>query len=191
QRQAEARRAESPSDAWLRRMGRSKPVVDFLDHVWPAVTAEALAAEVLGNADALARAADGILDTNEQAAIVWAKAPKSARSIKWTPAEAVVVDEASGLIERPSSYGHVVVDEAQDLSPMQARAIARRSEHSAVTVLGDLAQGTTPWSARQWTDTLGHLGKPDGQVVPLTLGFRVPAKVLALANRLLPALDVD
>ncbi|HEY7173310.1 MAG TPA: AAA family ATPase [Micromonosporaceae bacterium] len=191
QRQAEARRAESPSDAWLRRMGRAKPVVDFLDHVWPAVTAEALVAELLGDAEALARAADGVLDADEQAAIVWAKAPKSVRSINWTPAEAVVVDEASGLIERPSSYGHVVVDEAQDLSPMQARAIARRSEHSAITVLGDLAQGTTPWSARQWNDTLGHLGKPDGEIVPLTLGFRVPAEVLAVANRLLPALDVD
>jgi DNA helicase IV len=191
QRQAEARSGDSPGEAWLRRMSRAKPVTAFLDHAWPAVTAEGLVASLLGDADALARAADGILDPAEQAAVGWAKPPRSVRSIKWTSAEAVVVDEAAGLIERNPSFGHVVVDEAQDLSPMQARAIARRSEHSAITLLGDLAQGTTPWSARNWRDTLGHLGKPDGRIVPLTLGFRVPAQVLALANRLLPALDVD
>jgi DNA helicase IV len=191
QRQAEARSGDSPGESWLRRMGRAKPVTAFLDHVWPAVTADGLVASLLGNADALAKAADGILNADEQAAVVWAKPPRSIRSIKWTAAEAVVVDEAAGLIERSPSFGHVVLDEAQDLSPMQARVIARRSEHSAITLLGDLAQGTTPWSARNWRDTLGHLGKPEGEIVPLTLGFRVPAEVLALANRLLPALDVD
>ena len=74
---------------------------------------------------------------------------------------------------------------------MQCRAIARRSEHGSVTLLGDLAQGTAPWAAADWRDTLAHLGKPDAVVVPLTIGFRVPAAVVALANRLLPALDVD
>jgi DNA helicase IV len=58
-------------------------------------------------------------------------------------------------------------------------------------VLGDLAQGTAPWAASDWADSLAHLGKPGARVVPLTTGFRVPAAVLALANRLLPALAVD
>jgi DNA helicase IV len=191
QRQSEARRGDSPGDAWLRRMGKVKPVADLLDQVWPAVTAEALVAGLLADPAALARAADGVLTDGEQAAIVWPKPPRTSRSVRWSPAEAVVVDEAAGLIDRTPSYGHVVVDEAQDLSAMQARAIARRSEHAAITLLGDLAQGTTPWAARDWRATLGHLGKPDGEIVPLTLGFRVPAEVLTIANRLLPALEVD
>jgi DNA helicase IV len=74
---------------------------------------------------------------------------------------------------------------------MQARAIARRIEHGSITLLGDLAQGTAPWAAATWQDTLTHLGKQDAPVVPLTVGFRVPEVVLALANRLLPALHVD
>jgi DNA helicase IV len=57
-------------------------------------------------------------------------------------------------------------------------------------VLGDLAQGTTPWAAREWGEPLGHLGKPDAAVVPLTTGFRVPEAVVGLANRLLARLDV-
>src|SRR5215510_3847441 len=101
-----------------------------------------------------------------------------------------MLDEAAGLIERLPSYGHVIVDEAQDLSPMQCRTIARRSEHGSLTLLGDLAQGTAPWASRDWSTTLSHLGKPDARVVPLTTGFRVPAVVLQLANRLLAALDI-
>jgi hypothetical protein len=185
QRQSENRRGDSPSEAWLRRMGRSKPVTALLDQVWPAVTGPELVASVLTDPSGT------ILTPEEQDAIRWVKPPKSVRSARWTAADAVLVDEANGLIERPTSFGHVVVDEAQDLSPMQCRAIARRSEHGSLTVLGDLAQGTTPWAASDWAQTLAHLGKPNGRVVPLTTGFRVPAAVLALANSLLPALAVD
>jgi DNA helicase IV len=191
QRQAERRRAESPGEAWLRRMGRAKPVTQFLDTVWPAVTAEELVAHLLSDPAALGRAADGILTEAEQQTIRWSRPPRTARSARWSAADAVLVDEAAGLIDRVPSAGHVVLDEAQDLSAMQCRSIARRSEHGSITLLGDLAQGTAPWATRDWRETLTHLGKPDARVVPLTVGFRVPAVVLALANRLLPALAVD
>ncbi|GAA2220194.1 AAA family ATPase [Micromonospora olivasterospora] len=191
QRQAEARRAESPSDAWLRRMGRCRPVTEFLDAVWPALTPEGLVHTLLADPAALAAAADGVLTEAEQALLTWAKPPRTPKAAKWAAADAVLVDEAAGLLERPASFGHVVVDEAQDLSPMQCRAIARRSEHGSITLLGDLAQGTAPWAARDWRASLAHLGKPDAAVVPLSVGFRVPAAVVAFANRLLPALSVD
>jgi DNA helicase IV len=188
QRQAEARRADSPGETWLRRMGRAKPVTAFLDTAWPAMTPEALVFSLLSDRDALARAAGGVLTDEEQDLIAWRKPPRTPGAARWSAADAVLVDEAAGLIERPASYGHVVVDEAQDLSPMQCRVIARRSEHGSLTLLGDLAQGTAPWAASDWAQTLRHLGKPGAQVVPLTIGFRVPAAVVALANQLLPAL---
>ncbi|WP_432994916.1 HelD family protein [Dactylosporangium sp. CA-233914] len=184
-RQSEARRGDSPSEGWQRRMGKAAPVTEVLDGVWPAVAPEQLVFEVLTDPD------DELLDEDERAALRWAKPPKTAKSAKWSPADAVLIDEAAGLIDRVPSFGHVVVDEAQDLSPMQARVIARRSEHGSITLLGDLAQGTAPWAARDWRVLLGHLGKPEARVVPLTTGFRVPAAVVALANRLLPALGVD
>ncbi len=187
-RQAEARSGDSPGDAWVRRMGRSAPVTEFLDECWPAVTAEGLVFEVLSDP---ARAGDGILSAEEQDAIRFTKPPRSAKAARWTAADAVLIDEAAGLIDRLPSYGHVVLDEAQDLSPMQCRAVARRSEHGSITLLGDLAQGTAPWAATSWPQTLAHLGKPGAAVVPLTTGFRVPEAVVRLANRLLPALGVD
>jgi DNA helicase IV len=191
QRQVELRRVESPSDAWLRRMARAKPLTTFLDATWPAVAPEALVFRLLADPAVLAEAADGILDPAEQHLLRWPKVPRSARTAAFSAADAVLIDEVAGMLERTPSYGHVVVDEAQDLSPMQARVLARRSTHGSLTVLGDLAQGTAPWAAADWRTTLADLGKPDAPVTPLTTGFRVPAAVLALANRLLPALGVD
>jgi DNA helicase IV len=185
QRQAEYKSGDSPGEAWQRRMGRAKPVTEFLDAIWPAVTPEQLVYDLLTDPT------DDLLTPAERDAIRWTKPAKTAKSARWTAADAVLLDEAAGLIDRVSSFGHVVVDEAQDLSPMQCRAIARRSEHGSITLLGDLAQGTAPWAARDWQETLLHLGKPGARVVPLRTGFRVPEVVLDLANRLLPALGVD
>jgi DNA helicase IV len=178
-RQSEARRGDSPGEPWRRKMAKAKPVVALLDEVWPAVTAEELVFELLSDPPA------GLDE------IRWAKPPKTAKSAKWTMADQVLLDEAAGLLERPGGYGHIVIDEAQDLSPMQARAIARRSQHGSVTLLGDLAQGTAPWAATDWQHTLDHLGKPEAIVTPLTIGFRVPEQVVELANRLLPTLRVN
>ena len=69
---------------------------------------------------------------------------------------------------------------------MQYRAVGRRCSTGSATVLGDLAQGTTPWATRTWEEALSHLGKPDGVVEELTAGFRVPTDVITYASRLLP-----
>ncbi|MEV5607817.1 AAA family ATPase [Streptomyces sp. NPDC052225] len=185
------RRAWPVNAAWVQRIGRAPAVKEFVDTVWPRVRPEEVLAQLLANGEELARAADGILDADEQRALLWARPPRSYKSAKWSAADLVLLDEVAGLLEHPEGYGHIVVDEAQDLSPMQARAVARRAEFGSLTVLGDLAQGTTPWAARSWSELLAHLGKPEAAVVPLTTGFRVPAAVLALANRVLERIDVD
>ncbi|RFC74911.1 AAA family ATPase [Streptomyces sp. AcE210] len=190
QEQAE-RRSGPVNNLWLQKVGRARPMSAYVDAVWPRVRSEEVVAGLLGDADALAAAADGILDADEQRAILWAKPPRSFRSASWSAADLVLLDEVAGLLEHPAGYGHIVIDEAQDLSPMQARSIARRAAYGSLTVLGDLAQGTTPWAARTWGELLGHLGKPDALIAPLTTGFRVPAAVVALTNRLLGLLGVD
>ncbi|MGI5376418.1 HelD family protein [Streptomyces sp. CA-251387] len=190
QEQAE-RRAGPQSNAWVRKISGARAVGAYIDAVWPRVRPEEVVAQLLGDPAVLEAAADGLLDADEQKALLWAKPPRSWKSARWSAADLVLLDEVAGLIEHPKGYGHVVVDEAQDLSPMECRAIARRAAFGSLTVLGDLAQGTTPWAARSWETVLRHLGKPDAMVVPLTTGFRVPGAVLALANRLLERLDVE
>lgn len=190
QEQAE-RRAGAVNNTWLQRISRARSVSAFVDEAWPKVTPEEVLAALFGDAERLALAADGILGRAEQRAVCWVKPPRSYKSAKWSAADLVLLDEVAGLLERPDGYGHIVVDEAQDLSPMEARVIARRAGFGSLTVLGDLAQGTTPWAARRWPELLGHLGKPDASVTPLTVGFRVPKAVVGLANRVLGSLDVD
>lgn len=189
---AQAERREGPvPNSWVRRIERARAISAYVDAVWPRVRPEEVVAELLTEPGVLERAADGVLDADEQKALLWDKPPRSWKSARWSAADLVLLDEVDGLIEHPEAYGHVVVDEAQDLSPMECRAIARRASFGSLTVLGDLAQGTTPWAARTWSDQLAHLGRPDAAVVPLTIGFRVPEAVVGLANRLLERLDVD
>ncbi|MGW6025063.1 HelD family protein [Streptomyces sp. NPDC055214] len=185
------RRAGAVNNAWLQKISRARPVSAFVDEAWPRVRPEEVLAALLADPAALAAAADGILAPDEQRAIGWGRPPRSYKSAKWSAADLVLLDEIAGLLERPEGYGHIVVDEAQDLSPMEARVIARRAGFGSLTVLGDLAQGTTPWAARRWPELLAHLGKPDATVTPLTTGFRVPKAVVGLANRVLASLDVD
>jgi hypothetical protein len=167
---------------------RSRPVRAAVGVIWPKVDPVRLVFGLLSSADALAEAADGLLTEAEQAVIVWSPAPRAPGSARWSPADVVLIDEARDLITRTPSLAHVVVDEAQDLSPMECRALGRRCSTGAATVLGDLAQGTTPWAATSWAALLSNLGKPDTDVRELSIGYRVPRQILDYASSLLAAI---
>jgi DNA helicase IV len=167
-------------------VARSRPVREVVDAAWPALDPVRLVMRLLGEPEFLADAAGGLLDTDERALIQWARPARGPASAPWSHADAVLVDEARGAIERIPTVGHVVLDEAQDLSPMELRVIGRRAGTASATVLGDIAQGTTPWATESWTAALGHLGATDAHVEILRQGFRVPAAVVALSARLLP-----
>ena len=164
---------------------RSRPVRAAVDAIWPKVDAVRLVFGLLSSAEALEAAADGVLTGREQAAIVWPSPPRGPGSARWSAADAVLIDEARDLISRTPSLAHVVVDEAQDLSPMECRALGRRCSTGSATVLGDLAQGTTPWAAPSWPALLANLGKPDTGVRELSVGYRVPRQILDYASTLL------
>ncbi|WP_244315339.1 HelD family protein [Streptomyces glaucescens] len=180
------RAGEAPDDRVQDAVARNGAVKAAVKAIWPAVDPAKLVLRLLTDADFLAVHADGILSADEQKTILWAKPVRSVKSAKWSAADAVLIDEAADLVERTHSLGHVVLDEAQDLSPMQYRAVGRRCTTGSATVLGDLAQGTTPWATRSWEEALAHLGKTDAVVEELTAGFRVPTDVIAYASRLLP-----
>ncbi|MFE4665376.1 HelD family protein [Streptomyces sp. NPDC056716] len=180
------RSGEAPDDRVQDAVARNSAVKAAVKAVWPAVEPAKLVLRLLTDAEFLAEHAEGVLSADEQKMILWGKPVRSVKAAKWSAADAVLVDEASDLVERTHSLGHVVLDEAQDLSPMQYRAVGRRCTTGSATVLGDLAQGTTPWATPSWEAALGHLGKGDAVVEELTAGFRVPTDVIAYASRLLP-----
>jgi DNA helicase IV len=167
---------------------RTREVRSLVDAVWPAASPVRLVMRLLSDPGLLAEAADGLLGEDEQAEIRWATPPRGPGSARWSAADAVLVDEARDLIERIPSLSHVVVDEAQDLSPMECRAVGRRCATGSATVLGDLAQATTPAAVADWPQLLAHLGKPRAGLRQLETGYRVPRQILDYASRLLPVI---
>ena len=176
---------ESCDDRTHDAVRRTRQVRAAVDAIWPKADPVRLVFRLLSDPAALARAANGILDPAEQAAITWSAGPRSPGSARWSAADAVLIDETRDLIERTPSLAHVVVDEAQDLSPMECRAIGRRCATGSATVLGDLAQGTTPWATTSWAELLGHIGKQQADLRVLDTGYRVPRQILDFASRLL------
>ena len=85
---------------------------------------------------------------------LWPRRRRARASAPWSLHDAVLIDEARDLLDRTPSLGHVVLDEAQDLSPMMLRSVGRQCSTGSATILGDLAQATTPWSCRRWDEAL-------------------------------------
>jgi DNA helicase IV len=154
-----------------------------IDACWRSVNGPGLVRSLLTQRAVLTRAAEGVLTDDEQAAL--SRPRKEAES--WTAADLPLLDEAESLVKgAPRRFGHIVVDEAQDLTPMQLRMLGRRARHSSMTILGDLAQATGPVSSTSWDDALRHLGRPpNAEHAELTIGYRLPGAFLVLANRLL------
>ena len=182
---------DSPDDVVQDAVARSAEVRRAVKLLMPQQDAAKVLWRLLADAGFLAACSDGVLDDAERALLSWAAPPRSAASARWTAADAALLDEVADQLQRTPSRAHVVLDEAQDLSAMQLRSVGRRCTTGAATVLGDIAQGTTPWSARSWEDVLGHLGKPDGRIEVLERGFRVPSAVIDYAARLLPRIAPD
>jgi DNA helicase IV len=154
----------------------------WLDRVWPAPAPDELVRSLLTSRVRLEEVAEGLLDADEVAALVRAR-----RAFEWRDADVPLVDEARALLAGPPRrYGHVIVDEAQDLTPMQLRAVARRSVDGSLTLLGDIAQATGPVSYSSWDELLALL--PDGEageVAELRHAYRVPAEIMEFALPLL------
>src|SRR5215472_12869320 len=179
---------EATDDRTHEAVRRTRQVRAAVDAAWPAADPVRLVLRLLSDPALLASAADGIFDPSEQATILWPTPPRGPGSARWTAADAVLIDEARDLIERIPSLAHVVVDEAQDLSPMECRAVGRRCTTGSATVLGDLAQATAPAATASWPQLLAGLGKPDAGLQVLDTGYRVPRQILDFASTLLPAL---
>ncbi|SEG31616.1 DNA helicase IV [Actinacidiphila yanglinensis] len=182
------RSGEAPDDRVQDAVARNPAVKAAVKECWPPVDPARTVLRLLSDREFLASCADGLLTPEEQEEILWAKPARGIGSAKWSAADAVLIDEATDLVQRTGSLGHVVLDEAQDLSPMQYRAVGRRCSTGSATILGDLAQGTTPWATSSWAEALSHLGKPEARIEELTRGFRVPREVIAYASRLLPSI---
>ena len=189
-----SRRAADPAEV-RERLSEMVEVREALEWMWPVLTPAHLLNDLYGSRALLRSAGAGRL-SDDETELLHRPRRGHVSEVTWSFQDVPVLDEARALLGyRPGhraedavlTYGHIVLDEAQDLSPMELRMIARRSLNGSMTVVGDIAQATGSWAHDDWESVLE--GLPDRRPprrVELTLGYRIPAPAMALANRVLP-----
>ena len=190
-------------DTVRERTRNSDAVREALERMWPVLAPAELLHDLFGSPALLKLAASRWL-TDQETTSLHRRRADDLDAVRWTDADVALLDEARELLgPRPPrkvraaengdkhsdeirTYGHIVIDEVQDLTPMQLRMAARRSLNGSMTVVGDIAQATGPHAPRDWSDIVRHL--PDrrpARVSDLTVGYRIPAQTMALASRVL------
>ncbi|GAA4250855.1 AAA family ATPase [Dactylosporangium darangshiense] len=166
---------------------RLPPVENLLERLWPLQSAAAFLRNLLGSRRRLLAAAEGEM-SEQEAALLYRRGADRLSEQVWSAADGPLLDEVDDLLNGTAGrYRHIVVDEVQDLSPMQLRAIARRSSTGSMTIVGDLAQSTGAWARDRWEEVTEHLPQTHQVVVAgLRYGYRVPRQVYELAAKLLP-----
>jgi DNA helicase IV len=171
-----------------RALKRNGFLTKFLDRVLSLPRPEKLVARLLTSPAALAEAAEGVLDPGEQKLLLRDR-PKRAADLRWSEHDLPLLDVARTLVEgAPRVFGHVIVDEAQDLSPMQLLTVSRRTVDGSLTILGDVAQATGPVVYRRWEELEPFLpDEAEVTIEELRHAYRVPGEIMELA---LPLLDL-
>lgn len=171
-----------------------------VDRIWPSLTPAQLLHDLFGSKALLKLANSGRFSEDEVVSLHRQRS-ESLDDVRWTVADAALLDEArthlgplprkNGKIDDADeirTYGHIVVDEVQDLTPMQLAMVTRRSLAGSLTVVGDLAQATGAHAPSTWNDVLDHLPeRKPGRVIGLSVGYRIPGQIMELATRVMHA----
>lgn len=153
--------------------------------VFPRISPRAVIRRLMTDAAFRNAVADDVND--DERAILGMHDAEGSRYL-WSSSDMPLIDEAAFVINgAPARFSHTIVDEAQDLSPMQWRVIRRRTAGRSATIAGDLAQATAAWAPTSWSDVAKWAKFGDDVVVSeLNLGYRVPLPIMEYAGRLLP-----
>jgi DNA helicase IV len=195
-------RTEDPVEVVRERTRRDPLVREALERMWPVLTPTELLNDLFGSPGLLRSACRGQLSAEETALLARPRLHDPSEVV-FTHHDVPLLDEALELLgPRPRhkdddavrTFGHLVVDEAQDLSPMQLRLLDRRSLNGSMTVVGDIAQSTGAWAHDDWDSVLEHLpDRREPRSEELTVGYRVPGPIMELAAKVLrvaaPQLD--
>ena len=171
---------------------------EILDRMWPVLTPAQLLHDLFGSKALLRLAARKVMSESEALALFRPRS-ESVHDVRWTPADVALLDDAFDVLgpkpgkggkldesDEIRTYGHIVIDEVQDLTPMQLKMAARRSLGGSMTIVGDIAQATGPLAPDDWDDVLAHLpDRKPPRVIGLSVGYRIPGQIMDLATKVM------
>ncbi|NYF98289.1 HelD family protein [Janibacter cremeus] len=189
-------------EALRSRIRADAPFASRLWQWWPDRDPAAELATLLADEETLARVVPG-LGAGERALV-------AAEPAGWAPSDIPLLDAMSDLIgddgqvgsqaeftaDRASGrrdwvYGHVVVDEAQELSPMEWQMVARRAPGYSITAVGDIDQTEAAHTHTSWEGIVGDVLGERWRQSRLTICYRTPREVMALTGEVLAAAGSD
>jgi DNA helicase IV len=171
---------------------------EALDRMWPVLTPAQLLHDLFGSKGLLKSAARGVLSEDE-ALLLFRGRSDSIDDVRWTSSDVALLDDARDVLgpragkdgkidefDEIRTFGHIVIDEVQDLTPMQLKMATRRSLSGSMTIVGDIAQATGPLAPDDWDDVLEFLpDRKPARVIGLSVGYRIPQQIMELANRVM------
>jgi DNA helicase IV len=195
---ADSARTPVEADDVRDRLRHAPEIREALERMWPVLDPTDLLHDLYGSRALIDLAASDVLSDDERAALQRDRRDTVSAAV-WSVDDVPLLDEAAALLgprprrkrpgqarEEPRTYGHIVVDEAQDLSPMQLRMLTRRSLNGSMTVVGDIAQSTGAWAHADWEEVLDQLPeRRPPRRAELTIGYRLPGPNMVLASKVL------
>lgn len=171
---------------------------EVLDRMWPVLTPAQLLHDLFGSKALLKLAARRVMSESDALALFRPRA-ESVDDVRWTLSDVALLDDAFDVLgpkpgkggkldetDEIRTYGHIVIDEVQDLTPMQLKMATRRSLSGSMTIVGDIAQATGPLAPDGWDDVLEFLpDRKPPRVIGLSVGYRIPGQIMELATKVM------
>jgi len=174
-------------------LGNALEIRETLEWMWPSLTAEHFVHDLFGSKALLVNAGVPLFERQEILQL-HRERHSHASKVLWTEHDAPILDEAQAILgsrigfkeEAIRTFGHIVVDEAQDLSPMQLRMLKRRSLNGSMTLVGDIAQATGAWAHDDWDNIIEALpSRKPPRFAELTVGYRLPQPTMDVASKVI------
>jgi len=167
---------------------KESDVDSLTEKIWPSVSAINVIRDLYSSQSRLLNAAkDSDFLVNE---LVQLEKKSTAQNDGWSISDIALIDYVDTLLNgQKEIYDYIIVDEAQDLTPMQIESIKKRSSNGDILLMGDLAQATGVWLYSSWQQLADLLGTTISRFDELEFGYRVPKQIFEYATKVLSYID--
>jgi DNA helicase IV len=167
---------------------KESDVDSLTEKIWPSISAVNLIKDLYSSqARLLSAAKDSDFLVNE---LVMLEKKSANQNDGWSISDIALIDYVDTLLNgQKEIYDYIIVDEAQDLTPMQIESIKKRSSNGDILLMGDLAQATGVLLYSSWQQLADLLGTTISRLDELEFGYRVPKQIFEYATKVLSYID--